>query len=338
MRIPLRILQNQENFSTEEFKQCITPLIHVLNYKKIPKWLYKYRNNGFVSGIFLYICADGFDFVVTVSHRPAMVYGFLNRILPTKNVIHIAKEFFFEHEAINGPLIKQIFGALYRFSLKNVHAVVLNASGEIRPYARALNLPESRFRFIPWPSNINNPHRIKMHDMSLLAVGRSLRDWKTFFRAVDGLEIRCVVVASRDDLKGLTVPQNVELYLDINHEEYLRFLERAMVVVIPLRETQRSTGQASFLEAMAYGKPVIVADVIGSRDYVVDGENGLTYHPGDDGELREKIKDISTDEVLREKISIGGLVSVSTRYNKASYAKEVLSLIEDVYLSVGLKD
>lgn len=330
----LRILQNQEGFSTDEYRRCATPLVDALDRKPIPQWLKGLRHNGFVAGLLMYLCADGYDAVVTVSHRPAMVYGLLNRLIPRKRPIHVAKEFFFEDEAGGARSLKsRVLSGLYRFSLKHVQAVIVNATGEIAPYSRFLRLPESRFRFIPWPSNIGEPKRIDGHDGTVLAVGRSLRDWKTFFQSVEGLDLRCVVIASRQDVQGLRVPTNVDIFLDVPHVAYLQFLQRAMTVVIPLRETKRSTGQACFLEAMAYGKSVVVADVIGARDYISNGDNGLTYRPGDAADLREKISALATDHALRERLAGRGLQSVVTRFNKTVYAQAMIAAVSEVLAS-----
>jgi len=330
MRIS-KILQNQDSFSTDEYRRHATPLVVVLENSKIFRWVKSWRRNGFFSGLLMYLFAPGFDVVVTVGHRPAMVFGLLNRLFPRKNIKHVAKEFFFEDKGLQGwKPVQNILAAFYRYSIKNVDAIIVNASGEIKPYAHSLGLSESQFRFIPWPSNINEPIHIPENDNSILAVGRSLRDWNTFFQAVEGLDRRCVVVASKRDIQELRVPANVELHLDIGRDTYLELLKKAMLVVIPLVETKRSTGQASFLEAMAFGKPVIVADVVGATDYIIDGLNGITYFSGVSADLSNKISGLIGNTDLRNRIAGQGLLSVLHKFNKKSYAQTFLRTIADL--------
>ncbi len=324
-----RILQNQEGFSTEDYRSRATPLVVALERRGVPLWIGALRRNGFAAGALMYLCAGEYDAIVTVSHRPAIVYGLLNRIAPRKRSIHVAKEFFFEVKTgKGGSLKKRLLTALYRFSLKNVDAVIVNASGEITPYARQLGIPEDRFIFIEWPSNIDQPCILEENDGSLFAAGRSLRDWKTLFMAVDGLPIHCVVVATRADVADLRVPENVELHCDITHGRYLEFLKRAKIVVVPLLETKRSTGQASFLEAMAYGKPVIVTGVTGVWDYISDRRTGLIFRPGDAADLRRAIDELNGDEGLRNVIVQGGFDAVVSRFCKQRYASDMLKTID----------
>jgi len=330
----LRILQNQDSFKTLEYKSRVTTLLEELRQHPMMGLLVKFRHNGFIAGFLLYHCAGRFDVVVTVSHRPAMVYGLLGRLFMRRRPAHIAKEFFFGEsaEGSNISIMKKMLDCLYRYALKNVDAVIVSATGEITFYAKKLELPESRFIFIPWPSNIDNPTMIEGNDGSILAVGRSLRDWQTFFKVAECVPFRCVVVASRKEVSGLMVPPNVEIYCEISYQRYLELLKLAKIVVIPLLETKRSTGQASFLEAMAYGKPVVVADVIGAVDYIKDRVNGLLYRSEDFFDMRDKILQIMNNDDLCEKLSRGGLFSVVEEYNKTKYANKMIDIIHSIYI------
>lgn len=324
------ILQNQDSFSTREYRSHATPLKEELNSTPSLRWFRRFHNNGFMAGILMYLCASRYDAVVTVSHRPAMAYGLLNRLAPGNRAVHIAKEFFFGEKPSGSISLKSlILEKLYRFSLKNVDAVIVNATGEIAPYAESLDISQDRFRFIAWPSNVDTPEMITENDGSIFAVGRSLRDWQTFFMAVEGLSTRCVVVASRRDVAGLRVPANVELHCDISHGRYLELLKQSGIVVLPLLETCRSTGQASFLEAMAYGKPVIVANVTGAWDYISDRSSGLLYHPGDADDLTRAIRELD-DETFRHAIARGGFDAITARFNKKAYACAMLDTINTV--------
>jgi glycosyltransferase involved in cell wall biosynthesis len=329
MRDRMKILQNQDSFVTEEYKKHAVPLVDVLNEKFRCELLTRLRKHAFFCGFLLFIASARFDVVVSVGHRTSMTYGLLNRLFPRRGKIHIAKEFFFEVPT-KFSLKKWLSWILYRFALKDVTAIVVNSAGEVEPYAELLNLPASRFHFIPWPTNINNARLVPSHEGYIFASGRSLRDWETFFEAVAGLERRVVVVASRADMKHRTLPSNVTLLTDISHEQYEKLLIGAMVVVVPLVETQRSTGQASFLEAMAYGKPVVAAKVVGTVDYIEDGNNGMLYTAGNSLELRNKIGLLCSDTFLRERLSVNALCSVETRFNKRCYANAMIELAKSL--------
>lgn len=50
-------------------------------------------------------------------------------------------------------------------------------------------------------------------------------------------------------------------------------------MVLPLQNGVRSAGQQTFLNAMVLGKPVIVTDAVGVRDYIEDGVTGVIVPP-----------------------------------------------------------
>jgi len=57
------------------------------------------------------------------------------------------------------------------------------------------------------------------------------------------------------------------------------------------------------LEAMASGLPCLVANAIGSRSLVVDGENGFLAHPGNVPEFTSKLQEMVVDTNLRAQMA-----------------------------------
>lgn len=322
----MRVLQNQDHFSTELIRAHVTPLR--VEMERTPlRALCGLRHQGVIAGIAMQILRSRYDVVVTLGHRAALTYGAISRFLPRSRTAHVAKELFFEVVPGDQSLRMRVLRALYRFAFARVDGVILNSSGEIAPYAELFGLPRSRFRFLPWPSNIDDPSVVPTSDGSVLAVGRSLRDWPTFFRAVADMPWSCVVIASRSDVQGLQVPPNVDLRVDVPREEFLNALDLAAIVVVPLVETTRSTGQATFLEAMARGKPVIVADVVGAHDYIEDGRTGCTYRPGDPDDLRAKIHELLADPARRDELAEQGVRAIRTKFNKEQYARDLIAYL-----------
>jgi glycosyltransferase involved in cell wall biosynthesis len=162
----------------------------------------------------------------------------------------------------------------------------------------------------------------------IFSAGRSHRDWDTFLEAVAGLDTPVKLVATKADMAGRTLPANVELHTDIPHKDYLELLKDAEVVVIPLVPMNRSTGQAAFLEAMAYGKPLVVTSVIGSADYIRDGVNGCLVPSQSPDALRDTLRKLMADERLRQGIGSAALQSIRSEFNKEVYSERFCTMVE----------
>src|SRR4029077_6698839 len=103
----------------------------------------------------------------------------------------------------------------------------------------------------------------------IFAGGDTQRDYGTLCRAVAGLDIKVVIaIRARGLLKGIEGPPNVEV-ITTHPFGFLRWLLHAYINVVPLeRDTLRSAGQQTFLNAMALGTVAVVTDAEGAGDYV----------------------------------------------------------------------
>ena len=326
----MNILQNQEHFSTPPYRDHVTPLPEALRRSGLPAWTTSVSLEGSLCGVLLYLCASRYNVIVSVSLLPAFIYGLLCRLFGKPQALHVCIEFYLEASATKISLKKRFRLALLRFALKKVDAIILNASAEASYFSDILALPLDRFRFVPWPSAISEPQIITDDNGYFLAVGRSLRDWPTFFKAVENTPYKYVVIAGNVDAKSFPVMKNVTVLTDVKREEYLNILSRAKGVILPLKPTIRSTGQASFLEAMAYGKPVIVSDVVGVRDYLQHEKNALLCPSENYLRLRELIVRLAEDTALHKRLAQAGFNDINERFNIRRYAEKMVETITNL--------
>lgn len=71
----------------------------------------------------------------------------------------------------------------------------------------------------------------------------------------------------------------------------------------------------SFVEAMASGLPVIASPAGGIPDFISDGLTGLFACPNDPKSIAEKIRELSGDKILYEKIRLNGQKMVVSNYS-----------------------
>lgn len=113
----------------------------------------------------------------------------------------------------------------------------------------------------------------------IFAGGDSLRDHATLLAAAPDVDVP-VTIATRRPRPG-AVPPNVT-WGPLSAEDFTAGLRDCAVAVVPLLPgLVRSAGQQTYLNAMVLGKAVVVSDVPGVRDHVVDGETGLVVPAGD---------------------------------------------------------
>lgn len=87
-----------------------------------------------------------------------------------------------------------------------------------------------------------------------------------------------------------------------------------------------------YLEAMAWGKPVIGCDVGGVPEIIVDGETGIIIPPGDVNALTEAIALLICDKDKREKMGKMAFERVKRIFTKEMMAENALKIYSDLLL------
>jgi glycosyltransferase involved in cell wall biosynthesis len=126
----------------------------------------------------------------------------------------------------------------------------------------------------------------------LFSGGDSMRDYVTLLEAVRGLPLPVRIATRWRPPAGLSVPDNVTL-ASSNDAEFRALLAGARLVVLPLEtDTLRTSGQQSYLNAMALGKPVIVTDLRDAPFYIEDGKTGRLVPSRAPALLRDAIEQL----------------------------------------------
>ena len=119
-------------------------------------------------------------------------------------------------------------------------------------------------------------------------------------------------------------------YLGVVGHESMGELYRSVDVV--LNSSVSEGGMANtVLEAMAYARPLLVADIEGNRSIVKETVNGLLYRDAD--EFRAKAEHMLTDARLRERLGKQGRALVQENYPPDKEAKAYLSLYREILQS-----
>ena len=83
-------------------------------------------------------------------------------------------------------------------------------------------------------------------------------------------------------------------------------------------------------EAMACGRPVVVADAGGARELVTPGVDAALHRPGDAASLASCIEELATDADLRQRLGAEARRTAVRRFDRARLAAEIIPVYERV--------
>ena len=203
-----------------------------------------------------------------------------------------------------------------RAALGAVDRFIVHSRAEATSYSRWLGLPAERFLFVP----LQCPTRLvefeeDRADPFILSMGSAKRDYRLLFQALAKLGHRAVIVAATHAVAGLPVPPGVEIRSGLSEAQCFELIQRARLCVVPVANRETASGQVTLLNAMMYGRPVVVTQCVGSVDYVIDGVDALLVRPGDLQHLEQAIEMCWHDEALRLRLGAAARVSAIANFS-----------------------
>lgn len=230
-------------------------------------------------------------------------------------------------------------GALERFAVRlarrGIARFVLFSDAEHAPFHEAWGVPHERIAtcrcFLPADAAIEPAAALPNTDRPyVFSGGSSFREFAPLIEAARRLaDVRFVIAAAPHDLPP-HLPDNVTL-ASLERDHYRPLLEHAAVVVVPLRtDLRRAAGMYTYLRAMQLGKPVIVSDSIGVREYVEDGRTGFVVAPT--AEAYEAAIRSALDPVRRAAVRQMGeraAAAVERHFTIGPYATRMLEIVDD---------
>jgi glycosyltransferase involved in cell wall biosynthesis len=90
-----------------------------------------------------------------------------------------------------------------------------------------------------------------------------------------------------------------------------------------------------FLEAMAFGKPVVGVAAGGVTDIVRDGESGFLAPPGDPERLAQALQKLLSDASLRARFGAAGADIVRRDYSFDTFRSQLEKILDDCVNMAG---
>jgi glycosyltransferase involved in cell wall biosynthesis len=197
-------------------------------------------------------------------------------------------------------------------------------------FALTWRLRRSGVRFTPWPVTLVSPDL--MHESTdngrVFAGGNSLRDYRPLIDAAGEIGAPVDIATSTlDAADARGYPANVTAR-SFARADYDAMLRAASVVVVPLQpRTDRSSGQTTYVNAMALGKAIVVSDAPGVRDYIDDGETGVIVPCGDAAALSRAVRALLADRQRRQRLGESARRHALTNLTLSGYAERLLQVV-----------
>lgn len=139
-----------------------------------------------------------------------------------------------------------------------------------------------------------------------------------------------VVCDNREALGGIRETANLRILRNCHGADYFAQLRGCDAVVVPLAVEDISQGQMVVVQAMAYGKPIIVTRTPTIGDYLIEGEEALMVRRGDAEELRNAIRQLRDDPGLYARIRRSAREAYAKRYSQAAFTRNLVSAITEI--------
>jgi phosphatidylinositol alpha-1,6-mannosyltransferase len=245
-----------------------------------------------------------------------------------------------------------------RRALVSANVVLAPSSDTAKRLAEVQGVTASKIRRLPWPlsttflqwadapAKLAAPRALPPGQI-ILTVGRwaaseRYKGADDLIRAVAQLRgaapgLQLVAVGGGEDLPRLQrlaaelgVADCVHFLQNLSREELAACYARANIFALP------STGEGFglvFLEAMAFGCPVVGAACGGITDLVEDGVNGLLVPPRDPDRLAEILNRLLRDGVLRAELGRHGGEMVRRKFSFEFFRAQLEKILAECGLS-----
>ena len=282
----------------------------------------------FLNLLKIFLQRNHYDVIINGNLRTAQFLALIRRLFP----LHFPQQILLELmlDETQEDFFWKIKRKIQEFVFARIELIFVSSRSEIETYSERLRLPKERICFLPFHTNVVEPKIVQGTGNYFLSAGKTGRDFQLLTEAVKDLKCELVIVSDEDSIKGIDLPSNIKLLLNIPYSKYLELLFDCRAVIVPLKRLVKSTGQVVILEAMALGKPVIATETVGTVDYIQSGFNGLLVPPDDPGCLHKAISQLLKDESFCCHLSANALKTVKEFHTFETYVNAILKAAREL--------
>lgn len=187
-------------------------------------------------------------------------------------------------------------------SSKYVKSIIVFARNEVEHYERIFPKAKGKFHFVKLGIPVDN---CNYYDSELasndyfFATGVSNRDYNFLIDVFSGIKAKLKIACPNIPYTG---QENIEVLDNCFKNDMKRYLYNCKAVAIPLKDLNVSSGQLVFIQAMQFGKPIIISDSGSTRSYLENNVDAIIL-PNNVELWREGIEKLLNDNNMYKTMS-----------------------------------
>jgi glycosyltransferase involved in cell wall biosynthesis len=273
---------------------------------------------------------------VAGSDIQVLMYGLFRSLLLSKRPKIVFLTFIF---VLKNVTIANYFRRLYyNIVLDFTDMAICHSRTEIDRYAALFPRHAHKFVFIRWGGHMTEYRPATNHagvdgataaPCYAISAGRSSRDYTTLDAAARGLPCPIKIICDNAAvIAQFKDSEQIEVLPRCYGDNYVRELQNALFVVIPLSADEVSAGQMVLTQSMALSKPIIITRTRGIEDYVAEGVDALLVERADVAAMRAAMRSLLEEPALRHSLARAARHSYETHYTIDIFIGQVIAAID----------
>lgn len=168
--------------------------------------------------------------------------------------------------------------------------------------------------------------------LDLLSVGADvMRDLPLFLDYMRTHPQCCGLLIHGKQTQPENPPPNLQLRCDVPISDVRKWISRAKVVVLPVKQNSYSGATTTLLQAMAMGAPVLVAETgaIHKGYGLADDREICFYPPGDSEVFQSKLTALLADSLQQKRLSLAAQKKAKTDLNQNQFKQNLEKIFKE---------
>jgi glycosyltransferase involved in cell wall biosynthesis len=217
----------------------------------------------------------------------------------------------------------------YKQLLNKAELILTFSKYEKKSLISLFDLPKNKVKVFYFGADLDywNPRIMKGEKEKgyVLSVGNDMhRDYQLLMNVYD-LDIPLKLVTK------IIKKSKYKIYRNVSNEKLRRLYAESKFVVVPLKKSEATSGMSVVLQAMAMGKPVLLAGIPAMKELFRDQEEVLYYEAGNGNDLVNKLKELNKNEQMRQRLISNSKKLVKKKFNVQKMGRrleKIINLIE----------